>query len=92
MVGTRKLLDSGYLDLSGEWLREDSMRSTKPRSWTTCEYHLAIAWRRSGETAKGNTASGSTNSTGSVSDGRNRVRSMLRLSTTTEVKDGPDSD
>ena len=78
MVATRKLLDSGYPTHSGAWLRGDSMRSTKPRSWTTCEFHRAIVSRHSGETAKGNTASGSTSSTGSLSDGRNRVRSMLR--------------
>lgn len=78
MVGTRKLLAGGYLDLCGEWLREDSMHSTKPRSWMTCEYHLAIAWRRSGESAKSNTASGSTSSAGSAFDGRSRVRSLLR--------------
>ncbi len=54
------------------------MHSTKPRSWTTFGYHLAIAWRHSEETAKGSGASGSTSSTGSVSVGRNRVQSMSR--------------
>ena len=78
MVATPKLLDSGYPTHSGEWLREDSMRSTKPRFWTTCEYHPAIVSRHSVEAAKGSTASVSTTSTGSASDGRNRVRSTLR--------------
>lgn len=78
MVATRTPLDSGYPTHSGGWLREDSMHSTKPRSWKTCEYHLAIASRHSGETAKGSTASGSATSTGSASDGRNRVRLTLR--------------
>jgi hypothetical protein len=78
MVATRKLLDSGYLDLCGEWLRGDSMPLTKPRSWTICEYHQGTDSRHSAETAEGNTASGSTSSTGSASDGQNRVRPMLR--------------
>lgn len=78
MVATRRLLDSGYPALCGEWLREDSMHSTKPRSWTTCECRPAIASRHSAETVKGSTASGSTTSTGSASDGPERVRSTLR--------------
>ena len=77
MVATRKLLDSGYPTHSGEWLREDSMHSTKPRSWTTYESHLAIASRHSAETVEGSTASGSTTNTGSASDGRERVRPTL---------------
>jgi len=78
MVATRRRLDSGYPALSGEWPREDSMHSTKPRRWTTCECHLAIASRYSAETVMGSTASESTTNTGSASDGPNRVRSMLR--------------
>ncbi len=46
------------------------MHSTRPRSWTTCEYHLAMARRHSAETVKVSTASVSTTSIGSVSDGR----------------------
>lgn len=76
-AATRKLLDNGYPAHSGEWPREDSMHSTKPRSWTTCEYHLAIASRHSAETVEGSTASGSTIDTESVSDGRKQARSTL---------------
>jgi hypothetical protein len=78
MVATPKLLHSGYPIHSGEWLREGSMRSTRPRAWATCEYHPAIVSRHFAETAKGSTASESTTSTGSASDGRIRGRSTLR--------------
>ena len=74
MVATRRPLDSGYPTLCGESLREDSMHSTKLRSWTTCECHPAIASRHFAETVEHGTASGSTTSTGSASVGRKRVR------------------
>lgn len=54
------------------------MPSTKPRHWTTYECPPAIGSKHSAAAAKANTASGSTTSTGSASDGRNRVRPTLR--------------
>lgn len=54
------------------------MPLTKPRSSTICEYPLVTASRRSEETVEVSTASGSTTSTGSASNGRSPVRSTLK--------------
>lgn len=52
MVATQEPLDNACLAHSGGWPPEGSMQLTRPRSWTTYEYHLAIALRRSAVTVR----------------------------------------